>query len=288
MAYEFVLYEKTGKVARITLNRPEALNALTEGLVREIHLALDEADQDPGVRSVILAGAGRAFSAGYDIGPREPGKSWISPEGQEIKEYLKSWWDGDVGHADNLMHIWKLGVPVIASVHGYCLGGGFWYSMACDMTIASDNAVFGQPEVRHVSNTSFLLAALTNWKQAHRWALTGDHMGAEEAYRLGIVNKIVPPEKLEEETQALAERIAQVPEASVRINKAVTWMGLEAMGLGAAMRVNAVLSSIAHSSYGHEREVLLEAQAKGGLKAFLEARDGPFRPEPFGPKSKVK
>ena len=288
MAYEVILYEKTGKVARITLNRPEVLNALTEEMIRDIRQALDEADRDPGVRAVILTGAGRSFCAGYDVGTREDGTSAMSPDGKEIKEYLETWWHMDRDHADDLMHIWKLGVPVIASVRGYCLGGGFWYSMACDMTIASDDAVFGQPEVRHVSNTSFLLAALTNWKQAHRWGLTGDHMGAEEAYRLGIVNKIVPPDKLEEETQTLAERIAQVPEASVRMNKAVTWMGLEAMGLGAAMRVNAALSTIAHSSHGHDREVLLEAQAKGGLKAFLEARDDPFRPEPFGPKSRAR
>ena len=288
MAYEFVLYEKTDKVAKITLNRPEALNALSDGLVREIHLALDEADQDDGVRAVILAGAGRAFSAGYDIKPREDGKSMNDPEGLEIGQYLKRWWGQDGRHAQDLGHLWRLGVPVIASVRGYCLGGGFWYSMACDMTIATEDAVFGQPEVRHVSNTSFMLAALTNWKQAHRWALTGDHMGVEEAYRLGIVNKVVPVDKLEEETWALAERITRVPEASVRINKAVTWMGLEAMGLGAAMRVNAALSSIAHSSHGKDREALLEAQAKGGMKAFLEARDGPFLPEPYGPKSKVR
>ncbi len=288
MAYEAILYEKADKIAKITLNRPEALNALSEELVQEVHSALDEADRDDEVRAVILTGAGRSFSAGYDIKPTEDGKSMNDAEGLEIGQYLKRWWGQDGDHTQNLQHIWKLGVPVIASVRGYCLGGGFWYSMACDMTIAAEDAVFGQPEVRHVSNTSFLLAALTNWKQAHRWGLTGDHMGVEEAYRLGIVNKVVPVDKLEEETWTLAERISKVPEASVRINKSVTWMGLEAMGLGAAMKVNAALSSIAHSSHGKDREALLEAQAKGGMRAFLEARDGPFLPEPYGPKSKVK
>lgn len=288
MAYECVLYEKKNKVAKITLNRPDVLNALSDGLVQDIHLALDEADQDPGVRAVILAGAGRAFSAGYDIKPRDDGRPAADPYGLEIGEYIKYWWDRDRSDTEKFMHLWRLGVPVIAAVHGYCLGGGFWYSMACDITIAADDAVFGQPEVRHISNTSFMLAALTNWKQAHRWALTGDHMGAEEAYRLGIVNKIVPRDSLEEEASTLAERIARVPEASVRLNKAVTWMGLQAMGLGAAMQVNAALSSVAHSSHGSDRERLWEAQAQGGLKAFLEARDGPFRPEPFGPKSAKK
>ena len=288
MAYENLLYEKTDKIVKITLNRPEVLNALSEDLVKEIRLALDEADGDPGVRVVILTGAGRSFSAGYDIKPREDGRPAADPYGLEIGEYLKYWWDRDSYDTQEFTHIWKLGVPVIASVRGYCFGGGFWYSMACDITIAADNAVFGQPEVRHISNTSFMLAALTNWKQAHRWALTGDHMGAEEALRIGVVTQLVPEAQLDDETWALAERIAMVPEASVRINKAVTWMGLEAMGLGAAMNINAALSSAAHGSHGAHREALWDAQSKGGLRGFLEARDGPFPPEPYGPKSIVK
>jgi enoyl-CoA hydratase/carnithine racemase len=288
MTYETVIYEKKGKVAKVTLNRPQALNALSDEMVRDLHLALEEADGDPEVRAVILAGAGRAFSAGYDIKPREDGRSAADPYGMEIGEYIKYWWNRDRSDTEKLMQIWGMGVPVIAAVHGYCLGGAFWYSMACDITIAAEDAVFGQPEIRHISNTSFLLAALTNWKQAHRWALTGDHMGAEEAYRLGIVNEVVPREKLEEAAWALAERISKVPEASVRINKAVTWMGLQAMGLSSAMYMNSILSAMAHCSHGADRERLWEAQAQGGLKAFLEARDGPFWPEPYGPKSAKK
>lgn len=288
MSYQDLLYDKTDKIVTITLNRPKALNALSEELVKEIRLALDEADADPEVRVVILTGAGRSFSAGYDIKPREDGRQAADPYGLEIGEYLKYWWDRDSDDTEQFTHMWNLGVPIIASVRGYCFGGGFWYSMASDITIAADSAVFGQPEVRHISNTSFMLAALTNWKQAHRWALTGDHMGAEEALRIGVVTKVVPDADLDNETRALAERIAMVPEASVRINKAVTWMGMEAMGLGAAMKINAALSGAAHGSHGSHREALWEAQAKGGLKGFLEARDGPFLPEPYGPKSLVK
>ena len=213
-----------------------------------------------------------------------------APDAKEADpaDLLHYWWNRDGDHTENLTHIWKLGVPVIAAVRGYCMGGGFWYSLACDITIASEDAVFGQPEVRHASNTTFMLAALTNWKQAHRWALTGDHLDAEEALRIGIINKIVPNDKLKEEAWSLAERIAKVPEASVRVNKAITWMGLEAMGLGAGMKVNGALSSIAHSSRGKDVEALGEARAQGGLRAFLEARDGPFMPEPFGPKSRAR
>jgi len=177
---------------------------------------------------------------------------------------------------------------VIAAVHGWVMGGGFWYSLACDMTIAADDAVFAQPEVRHVSNTTFLFAALAGWKAAHRYALTGDHFDAAEALRIGIVNEVVPRAELMPKARALAERIARVPEPSVRLNKAVTCYGLLAMGIGAGMLMNVPLSNLAHASFNSQRGEQLDAMKTGGLKAFLEARDGAFRPEPFGPKSAPK
>jgi len=175
---------------------------------------------------------------------------------------------------------------VIAAVHGWVMGGGFWYSLACDITIAADDSVFAQPEVRHVSNTTVLFAALAGWKAAHRYALTGDHLDAAEALRIGIVNEVVPRAELMPRARALAERIARVPEPSVRLNKAVTCYGLLAMGLGAGMLMNIPLSNLAHASFNAERGALLDAMKTGGLRAFLEARDGAFRPEPFGPKSR--
>src|SRR2546428_734095 len=143
-------------------------------------------------------------------------------------------------------------------------------------------------EVRHVSNTTFLFAALAGWKAAHRYSLTGDHFDAAEALRLGIVNEVVPAPELLTRARALAERIAKVPEPSVRLNKAVTCYGLLAMGLGAGMLMNIPFSSMAHASYNAQRAELIAAMQSGGLKAFLEARDGGFRPEPFGPKSAPK
>jgi enoyl-CoA hydratase/carnithine racemase len=123
------------------------------------------------------------------------------------------------------------------------------------------------------------------WKAAHRYGLTGDHFDAAEALRLGIVNEVVPAAELLPRARALAERIARVPEPSVRLNKAVTCQGLLAMGIGAGMLANIPLSALAHSSFNAERGALLEAMQTGGLRAFLDARDGPFVPEPFGPKS---
>ncbi len=286
MPYETVVYEKAGPVVTITLNRPDTLNAINPQMTTELHRGLDEADADPEVRAIILAGAGRGFSAGYDIARMPDGRSSLDATGVEPAEFLKTWWTRDGDSSRRLMHLWQLSKPVIAAVHGWVMGGGFWYTLASDITIAADNAVFAQPEVRHISNTTFLFAALAGWKAAHRYSLTGDHFDAAEAHRLGLVNEVVPLAELPARARALAERIARVPEPSVRLNKAVTCYGLMAMGIGAGMMMNIPLSAMAHASYNSERGDLLEAMRTGGLRAFLDARDGAFLPEPFGPKSK--
>jgi len=285
MAYDTIIYEVKGPVATITLNRPDALNAISQQMTAELHRALDEAEADAHVRAIILTGAGRGFSAGYDIARRPDGRAPLDGAGIEHADFIKDWWTRDAASTQRLLHLWHLSKPIIAAVHGWVMGGGFWYSLAADITIAADNAVFAQPEVRHTSNTTILFAALAGWKAAHRYALTGDHLDAAEALRLGLVNEVVPLEQLLPKAGALAERIARVPEPSVRLNKAVTCYGLLAMGLGAGMLMNVPLSAMAHASYNAERGDLLEAMKAGGLKAFLEARDGAFRPEPFGPKA---
>ena len=288
MNYETILYDTTGAVATITLNRPQSLNAISPQMTAELHTALDAADADASVRAIILTGAGRGFSAGYDIARRPDGRSSLDPTGVEVADFLKRWWTTDSNSVRHLLHLWQLGKPVIAAVHGWVMGGGFWYSLACDITIAADNAVFAQPEVRHISNTTFLFAALAGWKAAHRYSLTGDHFDAAEALRLGIVNEVVPAAELMTKARALAARIARVPEPSVRLNKAITCHGMLAMGLGAGMLANIPLSALAHASFNSDRADLLAAMQQGGLRAFLDARDGKFIPEPFGPKSTPK
>src|SRR5437868_4835081 len=286
MAYETILYEKSGAVLTITLNRPEALNAINPQMTAELHGALDTADADDEIRAIILTGAGRGFSAGFDIARRPEGRSSLDPTGMEVADFIKQWWTRDGDSTQRLMHLWRISKPIIAAVHGWVMGGGFWYSLAADITIAADNAVFAQPEVRHVSNTTFLFAALAGWKAAHRYSLTGDHFDAAEALRLGIVNEVVPAAELLARARALAGRIARVPEPAVRLNKAITCYGMLAMGVGAGMLTNIPLSALAHASFSEERGKLLEAMQTGGLRAFLDARDGGFQPEPFGPKSK--
>src|SRR5262249_23705892 len=158
-------------------------------------------------------GAGRAFSAGYDMArPTEDGRRGsLDPAGLSHAEYLRWWHGNDTRNTQKLLHLWHLTKPVIAAVNGYAIGGGFCYTTACDITIASELAVFAQPEVRHTSNTTFLFAALCGWKVANRYALTGDHIDAAEALRIGLVNEVVPHDELLPTARRLAERIAMVP-----------------------------------------------------------------------------
>ena len=285
-AKQDLLYQVDDSIATITFNRPERMNALTPDLEAALHGAFDRADADRAVRVIILTGAGRAFSAGYDQG--QTGKSGTrhsDPKGKSHADYIEFWQRNDTNRVALWTHMWRLGKPIIAAVNGWAMGGGFWYQLAADITIASDQAVFAQPEVRHVSNTTFLLGALCGWKAANRWGLTGDHFDAQEALRIGMVNEVVPHDQLMERTRELAKRIALVPEPSVRLNKAVTMMGMQAAGVYSGLLLEGTLGALAHSSHNEFREQLLETQRTHGLKSYLEMRDGPFQPEPMGPRS---
>ena len=281
-----LLYSVEDSIATITLNRPDRMNALTHELEAELHRAFDKADSDRAVRVIILTGAGRAFCAGYD--QAQTGKSGTrhsDPKGKSHAEFIEYWQRNDGGRVGQWAHMWSLGKPIIAAVNGWAMGGGFWYQLAADITIASDQAVFAQPEVRHISNTTFLLGALCGWKAANRWGLTGDHFDAQEALRIGMVNEVVPHDQLMEVTRAMAKRIALVPEPSVRLNKAITMLGIQAAGVYSGLLLEGALGALAPSSHNEFREKLFEAQREGGLKAYLDMRDGPFQPEPMGPRS---
>jgi enoyl-CoA hydratase len=289
MSYRDLIYSVDGPVATVTLNRPERMNALSHSLEAEIHRAFDEADADRNVRAIILTGSGAAFSAGYDqVATSATGVRPLDPAGKSHADYIEFWQRQDGGRVGHWEHMWRLGKPIIAAVNGWAMGGGFWYQLAADLTIASDRAVFAQPEVRQISNTSYLFTALCGWKAANRWALTGDHFDAEEAYRIGMVNEVVPHDELMPRARALAERMALVPEPSIRLNKAIAMQGLLASGVHAALLLEGTFGALVHSSHSEVRQQLFEAQKAGGLKAYLQMRDGPFQPEPMGPKSGPK
>lgn len=288
--YQTILYQKQHRGVLITLNRPNALNAMNEQLLNELDGALVEAEGDPEIRAVVITGAGRAFSAGEDISGGDPETAWPYgiPQGTSLVGQYDKIRDSDRKDILNRqLYRWQYPKPIIGAVSGWCFGAASWLALTCHMTIAADDAVFGQPQVRHGANTDFIWVALAGFKNALRYSLTGDHVDAREALRIGLVNQVVPKDKLLDECFALVERIAHVPPETVKINLHIATMGMEMMGLRKAWTLNAELAAMARLS---KREAfnrhLEEKKKKGGLRAFLEARDAPFQPEPFGPRAR--
>jgi enoyl-CoA hydratase/carnithine racemase len=238
-----------------------------------------------------MTGMGRAFSSGYDIAGERPETVWPAglPQGQSAAEVLDTWRTRSHSETAKLLQIWELAKPVIAAVHGWCMGGGSWYALACHMTYASEDAVFAQPEVRMISNTNFFWTLNAGYKHALRYALTGDHIDAQEALRIGIVNAVVPRDELLDTCFRIVERIALVSPETVKLNLAVATRGLEIMGLRSALMLNDELSALVQSSQREDfKRYLLEARQQGGMRAFLQRRDGPYQPEPFGPRSRPR
>ncbi len=278
MAYKYILYEKQDKIARITLNRPEVLNALSNALLNELAATLDEIDQDNGVSVVIIRGAGRGFSAGYDIGPGKPGEYASSPVLDDMH-----WLEGN---DRKITRIWNLRKPVIAQVHGYCVSGGNDIAGQCDIIIAAENAVFMHPQVRRLGLTWMHMAA---YHAGLQWAkmlmFTGDPVSGREAEKIGLVARAVPEDKLEEEVNKLAERIALVPRELLELNKSAINLVAEGMGLRNTLSAALRLDVIAHTTKAvQDFRKIAEEQ---GLKAALAANEAPFKKlsRPFRDKS---
>ncbi len=289
--YKEILYEKQRAGVLITLNRPEAMNAISRNLIKELHTALDEVEADPEIRAVVVTGAGRAFSAGMDQGKKASGRRrdlhwpYGIPTGQSAAEVIDSW----RSESRNFMRLWEFPKPIIGAINGWAMGAGSWFALFTHITIASENAVFAQPEVRHGSNTSFMWTLLGGFKNALRYGLTGDHIDAQEALRIGLVVKVVPQDQLLDECFSIVERIAHIPPETVKINLQIATMGLQMMGLRDALTLDNQLSAPAHVMLREElRRPLDDARFNEGTKKYLMLRDGPFQPEPFGPRSKRK
>lgn len=288
--FKEILYEKQRGGALITLHRPEAMNAISRSMIKEVHQALDEAEQDSEVRALVLTGAGRAFSAGMDQGTSSGRRRDIHwpygiITGQSAAEIVDSW------RVDprNFRRMWEFSKPIIGAINGWAMGAGSWLSLFTHITLASENAVFAQPEVRHGSNTSFMWTLLGGYKNGLRYGLTGDHIDAQEALRIGLVIKVVPQDQLIDECFKIVERIAKVPPETVKINLQIATMGLDVMGLRDALTFDNQMSAPAHVMLREElRKPLDDARANKGIREYLQMRDRPFQPEPFGPRAKKR
>ena len=215
-----VLYEAADGVARITLNRPIVLNAINKNVTRLLDLALDQAESDDDVRALILTGAGRAFSAGGDL--------WSSlyPDDDPAPDSL-----------DVQMRIWSFAKPVIAAVRGHAVGQGCELAGVCDFTIAAESARLGEIQIRHGFGIPVLITPfLTGQKQAKEVLLLGEVIHAEDALRMGLVNRVVPDDELDAAADEMARKLAALPPSVVRLNKRLVNLVYEQMGLIEAVR----------------------------------------------------
>ena len=254
----YVQVLRDADVATLTLNRPQARNALSEELMTALKAALDEAGQDPAVKVVVIAGNGPAFCAGHDL-----------------KQMKPHWEDGDQGRAyyaglmkqcaELMQTIVRLPKPVIAQVHGIATAAGCQLVASCDLAIAAEGTRFATPGVNIGLFCSTPMVALSRnvaRKQALEMLLTGDMVEAERAREIGLINRVVPHDQLREETMRLAHQIASKSRTSIAIGKEAFYRQME-MGLSGA--------------YAFASEVMtrnmLEADAKEGICAFIDKRE---------------
>lgn len=258
-----VRYERTGPVARITLDRPEKLNAIDAGMLAGLGAALDRAEADDAVRAVLLDGAGRSFSAGFDLAPA-PGPRDV----QTIRAELRRGFD-------LIMRFWDSPKPTIAAVHGHCLGSAMELALACDVTIAAHGARFGAPEVRFGSGIlTLILPWLAGAKAAKAMLLTGDDtVDAERALAYGLVSEVVPAEELPARALAIARRIASNDRIAVRATKLAINRGYDAAGMRTALEQAFEIDAIVESSESPEAREFNEILRRDGVKAALAWRD---------------
>lgn len=271
MAFQNVIYERREPIAWLTLNRPEKLNALNSGLVADLQEALAVCDADPEVRAVIITGAGRAFSAGFDINP--------APGSPSPREGSPDVWRSHLQELiDTFMKVWHLSKPVIAAVNGYALGGACELVQVCDVKIASDRAVLGEPEIRAGFGPPLLITPYSvNLAQAKELLLTGDTVDAWEAARIGLVNRVVPHDQLLTECERVAQKICLMPQIGVKMTKVAVNRALENMGFLNAVAQNLELMTIFDTSESPEQDEFNEIAAQQGLRAALNWRDARFK-----------
>ncbi len=280
MAWETVLYENIGPVARITLNRPETHNVLNIRLISELDEATKKADADPDVRVILLRGAGKSFCSGHDLNPIE---------GDALQQEHIELWHRSVEdrfateeewYLDRCLAIRQLKKPTIAAVHGNVVLAGIMLACMCDLVIAAENTRLWNPSIRHCGTGGevIVLPFEIGFRKTKEYLWTGDVIPIHEAERLGLVNRVVPDNRLQAEALKLAERVALMPPVSVALTKRSLNKIQDFMGMAMACEYNFALHQIAHATR-EATDWSAEAarrSAEKGFKGWLDFRDGPF------------
>ena len=244
---------------RLTLNRPAKLNAISTELRDALTDAIADATADDRVRVIVIAGAGRAFCSGYDLAEAVPATAW-------------DWRDLLAHDIAATLAVWSCPKPVIAQVHGYALAGGLELAMACDLIVAAEDTQLGEPEIRFGSApVTLLMPFVIGQKRTRELLMTGDLIGAVEAERIGLVNRVVPAARLVAEVDALAEKLARVRPDVMAPTKLMLNRAMDAAGFATAVETGLDLQSFVNmSATAREFDAIVR---RDGLKAALAWRD---------------
>ena len=277
MDFETILYGVRDAVATITLNRPERLNTIVPPMPDEVSAAVETATRDDAVRVIVVRGAGRAFCAGYDFGGGfkhwssavetdgrwDPGKDFVMATSPQLSPTRK------------LASIWSCPKPVIAQVHGWCVGGGSDFALCADLVVASEDAVIGTPYSRmwgaYLSGMWIYRLGLAKAKEH---ALTGRPLTGVEAADCALINRTVPFAELESCVAALAGDLARIPPSQTAAMKLVVNQAYENMGLGAVQTLGPILDGLMRNT-PDALEFIARAESEG-VRAVIADRDGPF------------
>lgn len=252
-------------VQRITLNKPEKRNAMSNELRIELFRALEAADVDDSVRVVILRGAGTCFSSGYDLSFARETWPYHTSRGIGL-------WSRHV--VEGAFRIWDLAKPIIAQVHGYCLAGGTELASSCDLVYVAQDAQIGYPPVRMMSPPdNQVFPWIVGMRRAMEMMLTGDSISGVEAVEYGFANRAFPVEDLDTAVLAMAERLVKVPPALQQLNKRAVHRQMEIMGMRAGVRAGAEIQ--AQAIFIPEVKEYYDSLRKNITRA-LDSRDGKF------------
>ncbi|MCC6266072.1 MAG: crotonase/enoyl-CoA hydratase family protein [Dehalococcoidia bacterium] len=279
-----VLYEERDSLGIITLNRPEKMNTLTDTVIQGIADSIDRATASPDVSSVIIRGAGPTFTAGYDLNPQagDRGRGAFQPRfGAKQVDARPGAWDPVRDYAfmgNNMrrfMKLWECPKPVIAELHGYALGGGTDLLLCADLIFMAEDAILGYPPSRvYGTPTTMMWVYRVGLEHAKEFLLSGDQIDATTAYRIGLVSKVFPKERLSAETEAYAKRYANIPANQLALNKMLINQAFENMGL----RTTQMLGTFFDGVTRHTEEALRwrESFSDVGFRETIRRRDGPF------------
>jgi enoyl-CoA hydratase len=267
-AYQTIRLERSEAVAVLTLARPQRLNAIDRRMLGELQHCLDEVERDEEVRVLVVTGAGGNFSSGFDLKEQMEAQ----PSGVDAwREIL----DRDFS---TIMRFWHLKKPTIAAVQGYCLAGGCELALSCDITIAAEDAVFGEPELKFGAGiVVMILPWLVGPKRAKEIILSGeDRISAPEAARIGLINRVVPPDRLESSALALARHIAVIDPRLVQRTKHAINRSFEIMGLIKALDAALDIDLAIEGEGSDDKRKFMTIARRDGLRAAIAWRDSRF------------